>query len=394
MTGPYYIDHSAKIVGDEPSARAAQQALIDLGFDLGRSGADGDWGARSRAAATEWQRTNLYAQPDGDITERQLGALVHQAAHPEIYALQQRNYNAVQLQPFYENFDVSKLDHLPPARAAILMQHASHLGAQEDMDPEIGEGLNTGAAVEQYLSSDARAFAGNAWCASYGSWVLDQVERQAGLAPNEFHRGNMRVQEMSDQISRGTPQAIKTLDGYEPQGGDAMLILYGDGTGHYTTVVAALDVGGGMYAVVTIDGNSGDAVSLNEYAVMYDPINERNYIAYQDTDGVYYPDLSLEVKVIDVSELPNYDRLNGAFNASAAPFVPIPSSDPAFQHDYYQLSILESVIDQYREQRGIPVEPDIQPDYLGVEADVIAPTDIPPDTSDVHIRGAYPLPQI
>lgn len=392
-----YEDYSAKIIDNEPSAVAAQQALINLGFDLGPAGADGDWGNKSREAAAEWQRINLYANPDGEISERQLSALLHQSTYPAVFEQQKQIFDTARLAPLYENFDVGKLDYLEAPRRAIVLQHAAHLGVMEDFEQGAEEGLNTGVAIEQYLSSDARAFPGNAWCASYGSWVLDQVEMKAGLELSEFHQGNMRVQEMHDQIIRDTPQAVKTLDSYEPQAGDAMLLLGDNGLGHYTTVIAATEYAEGVYNIVTIDGNSGDSVSLNMYSIMHDPVTGKNYPAYEDSEGFIHPVLTAEATIIDISELPNYNSMNIAFNTTAAPFIPTPSSDPNFMPDANQISLLQEIIEDHRTYKGIDVAaPDVLPmeDYLGVMAEdsIIPPANTEnPNNWQNQQRSASPM---
>ena len=364
----FYADHSEVVIDDRDSAMAAQQALTDLGFDLGT--VDGVWGPMSMEAAQQWQEINGYENANGEITARQLDVLGHQSAHPGAYEMQLGSYRAEQLQPFFESFDTSRLDHLDPVRAAILTQHAAHLGVSEPIDPETYEGTNTGPAVRQYLESDPRAFEGNAWCASYGSWVLDQIEGYAGLEPNEFMEGNMRVHEVADQIRTDSPQAVKSFAEYEPQGGDLILYLNDGGTGHFATAVASFEAGENVTNVITIDGNSQDGVNLSQAIVYTDPETGTSYSAYIDAEGYITPDYTTEIITVDISELPNYGSLHDAFERSAAPYMPTTSADPGFEHDFQQIGLLSEVLDTYR----ATIQPEvILPDfYNGQSAATVA----------------------
>lgn len=57
-----------------PAVRALQQYLIAAGFELGRSGADGDYGNRTVGAVRSWQRANGLGS-DGVVGKNTLGKM-------------------------------------------------------------------------------------------------------------------------------------------------------------------------------------------------------------------------------------------------------------------------------------------------------------------------------
>ena len=342
----FYKDYSASALTSAENITNAQQNLIDLGMDLGPSGADGDWGGRSQAAAAKWQEINGY-EVTGDITTRQFAALQMQAEHPSMFHRQQ-------LKPFYENFDQSLANDLDPARKALLMQAASHLGVQE-----IGD--NTGPAVEQYLASDGRMSTGVAWCAAFGSWGMDQIENHAGIPNNSYMEANMRVHELHEHIQENSPNAIKSLKDYEPQTGDMLLAISPDGTGHYSMVVESYPTEGGTTAMLTIDGNAGDAVSVSVRLAYTDPNSGISAAVEMNPEDPLDQTIHPEIKMVavDISELPNYDALNAGFNRKAD-FVPTPSADPNFKPDLEQLAALQENIQLYRDAKA-PTLPELKP---------------------------------
>ncbi|NCT41027.1 MAG: hypothetical protein GW778_05135 [Alphaproteobacteria bacterium] len=335
-----YQDHSQIIVDDPNLAKNAQTALIDLGMNLGPAGADGQWGQASIKAATQWQEINGY-EPTGQITSRQMDSLNFQAEHPSVF-------NRMQLQPFYENFAANKIPTTDPVRLGMIMQAASHVGAQE-----FG-GDNQGPAVEQYLTSDGRIATGVAWCAAYGSWGIDQVENFAGIPNNEYMQANMRVQELHDNIASSSPEAIKNPTEYTPQPADMLLKLRDNGTGHYATIIDAIKSGDGYTEYLTIDGNIGNdgegAVTGNRFATFTDENTGKSYLVNQDDPEAPYVDYSEEMAVIDISELPNYDKMQAAFNTNNT-FVPTPSADPNFKPNLDMLAEIEQGLDVFEEYR-------------------------------------------
>lgn len=324
-----YVDHSPSALVDEDSIEMTQRHLVTLGHDLGRSGADGDWGSLSQTAAAQWQAANGY-EPTGDITVRQFDVLEAQANDPSIY-------NQIRLSEFYNNFDQTALAHLDPVRAGIVTQALSHMGAQE-----LGE-TNTGAAVEQYFESDPRIDTGGAWCAAFGSWVFDRVEQYAGVETDSFMNGSMRVGEIRDHIAENSPEAFRNITEGLPEAGDMMLTHWPDGTkGHFAIVLGAEETPDGTYIIRSVDGNSGDAVSYNETEIFYDEASGNNYMVQRDDNGdplVY----NVPIDLVDISQLPNYNSLNSAFNLNGG-FVPTPSADPSYQLNQDDLDLAEEAL--------------------------------------------------
>lgn len=368
-----FIDFTASALdGNEENAKATQEALIALGFDLGAAGADGDLGARSRAAITEWKTINGYDDVAGDdISVAQFAALRHQGAYPEVFEYQRAAYNQNLQQDFYQNFDQSLLSHMDPVRAAVVMQMAAHLGATEDRNPGEEFGNNRGAAVEQYVQGVKNASVGNAWCAAFGTWAIDQLENYAGLEKSEFMDGDAGVKRLFDKIEATQPQAVGGAD-YVAQPGDAVMIVRDDGTGHHTTAIHSVDLGDGYTGVYVIDGNSGDSVSLSEIAYYTDPDSGTRYRAAMDAEGFLYPLMDEEVEIVDISALPNYDRMTSAFNNNAVPFVPTPSADPDFQLNLDALAGLQGILAEQQSLQAPPPAlaqgiPEFGREFVGTE---------------------------
>lgn len=340
------VEHSQT----ETDIRAAQQALITLGYDLGPSGADGDWGPRSREAGQNWQDINGFENTD-IITPRQMDTLQWQAQNPEIF-------KQLRVAEFMNNFDDTILGHLDPVRRNLFIQSAAHLGAEEDAnpnDPTPGSGLNTGPAVEQYFTADNRLQTGSAWCAAFGSWVFDQIENSAGLSNNSFMQGNMRTAEIIEQIRADTPEAFRSAADYTPQAGDFLLIMdRANNSGHFAVVAGSVEYEEAT-GVITIDGNASDRVELREYTLAGTPGAENNHLLLPDEHDPSLLNLETdyEVFVVDISALPNYNALNNHFNA-AANFIPTASADMNFQLDTQQLELLQNFM---RDIAPHPTEP-------------------------------------
>ena len=348
-----YIDHSSSALSDNSSILQAQSSLQSLGMDIGSSTPDGNWGPSSQAAAKEWQSVNGY-EATGDITVRQMSVLEHQADNPSIY-------NRMKLDTFYENFDDSVLSNLDPVRANIIAQQASHLGVKEHIEPGAEEGTNSGPAIDQYAVADSRFPGQGAWCDLSQSWIMDQVEKAAGIEKDSFHKGTMRVHETLDQISTDHPEAVADLREYEPQAGDIMLITHDDGTGHASTVVASFDDGNGYSTVITMDGNVDDGMNLGQRDIYTDP--DTGEIYETDEEGNFTGNSN--ITIVDISSLPNYDKMNSNFNA-AAEFTPTPSADPNFEPDIEQLATLQWVFEE-KAAMSKPAEPQPQPQPQPVE---------------------------
>ncbi len=361
-----YIDHSPSALINEQANVQAQTFLQKLGYDIK---ADGDWGPASQAAAADWQRINNYYNPageiTGDITTRQMAALEMQAADPSIF---QRFKNA----GFYENFDTSSFDDLGPVRSAVLLQAASHIGVTESgVIPGTDEGNNAGVDVENYLG-EYHMEKGNAWCASFTSWTFDQIEKYAGEGKNSFVEGSPSVNSMLENIEEAAPDAIKRLDKYKPQGGDIFMMIHPDGTGHVGMAAASLQ-GNGMTAMVTIEGNSGDSVQPNERAVYTDPETGRNFFMVIDAENpeASYVDYETEIVVIDVEELPGFERMQNAFNSSAG-FVPTAPADPGFSPDIAKLDTLTTALaayDQFNQDQAAANAPQAMDPNMAVQPD-------------------------
>lgn len=346
------IDLTASAFQDDTgeNIKAAQDALIRLGFDLGASGADGDWGQRSQMGASEWKKINGYKDETSgaDLSVAQLDLLAYQGAHPETFERKKAEYT--------DNLFAgvsALLDHLDPVRASLIMQHTAHLGAQEQSG-------NTGAAVEQYVGDVRNAAVGLPWCAAYGTWAIDQLESYAGLEKSEFMDGDGGVKRLADSIEATQAQAVKSTRDYTPQPGDALLIIRPNGTGHYATVLHSVDLGNHYTRAFTIEGNANNAVSLVSQDYYTDPETGEAHPAYQDTKGEIFPLHEEQIKIVDISALPNYDRMSAAFNRASDPFVPTPSGDSSFAPDLEQIAQVADVLKVQREEQraktGAPVD--------------------------------------
>lgn len=316
--GPY-IDHSPRIEGAENIGKA-QSGLASLGFDLGKSGVDGDWGLRSEEAARQWQTVNGYEET-GIITTRQLTVLEHQAKNPEIF-------NQLKLKDFSGAFNTENLSHLDPARRAIVTQALSHVGAKED-------GNNRGAAFDQYAEATG-INAGDAWCATFDHWNRQQLEKAASLEPS-LH-ANPSVTKTFEEIVEKAPGAIKSLSEYVPQAGDRIFVLNDRGTGHLAIALSS-EHEGDYHGINTIGGNQNDGVNGGAIITHTDPATGRSFLV--DKEGTVHYDS--EVVIVDTSALPGYDRLNSAFNTVNG-YTPTPSSDPNFKLDTEQLRVINDLM--------------------------------------------------
>ncbi|MFN3701393.1 MAG: CHAP domain-containing protein [Alphaproteobacteria bacterium] len=357
-------DSNVSGLEDTQTIRDAQSHLIALGYDLGRSGADGIWGQRSTQAAIDWQRVNGLSDENGflngDLNHEQLSLLAQQAADPAAF-------QRIRLAGFYNNFDETALDHLDPVRRALIKQAASHIGVTESdfTLASNGEwyGNNAGPDIRVYLGS-YHLDEGHPWCASFGSWVFDQIEGFAGLERNEFMRGSASVETVFNRIRADAPQAIRDLQDYMPQAGDIVLMRYGNGHGHFM-MVATAQTEGALTELTTIEGNAYDSVMSDIRYIYTDPDTGRSHPVLETDDGEMEIRYDFDIAVIDISELPNYDRLSHAFNMSSG-FIPTPSIDPEFQPNLDNLNWLQDRLFQH--QQGLPGSNPDQRVYAGVES--------------------------
>lgn len=213
------------------------------------------------------------------------------------------------------------LEGVDPVRAAIVLQGASHLGVKET-------GENRGPDVDRYITqADGRMRSGVPWCAVYGSWSIDQVERFAGIGKDEFVKGSMRNHEILGWIRKNHPDAIRSLSEYTPQPGDFAIIdrVDPEKPDHFTLFAYAKRGEGGTIEAVTIDGNSDDSVASTERTIdTTKSVGGGKGVEYDEGENMY---------VVDISRLPNYDRLQSRFNARAASFQPVAPIDAGHQPD-------------------------------------------------------------
>lgn len=319
----------------------AQSHLMNIGYNLGASGADGDWGSKSQEAAIAWQKLNGYEET-GDLTLRQLDALEFQSQNPEVLSY-------TQLQDFYDNFDPNTLGKdIDPGRAAIVMQAAAHVGVKEVE-------ANDGVGVEQYYSADPRMRTGYNYCSTFGGWVDDQIEKAVGLENNEHTQASMRTREVLETVRETSPQAVKSLLDYEPEAADMLLLVRADGTGHYMTIAGAMNTTDGDTLAATIEGNTRDSVGVGERAIYTDPESGRSFLYEADPDDptIMHVNWDDEIFVVDRDELPNFDKISTHFNNKAF-FTPTASIDPDFQANIEELQALKTMLtalNEYKENR-------------------------------------------
>lgn len=360
------FDEGYALADNRELASAVQQGLISLGYDLGNSGADGVWGAMSANALDSWKATNRLSDQDVDtyheISPRQFELLEQQAADPSLF-------NDVKQASFYNNFDSNALSHLDPVRAALLEQAASHVGVVEsqftvDKSGNL-EGNNAGRDIKEYLEGYG-VDEGNAWCAAYGGWVFDQVKEAAGVGEKDFLRGSPSVEGLLANVMEDAPQAVKSLRDYEPQGGDIMLLRYGNGQGHFMMVASSesLEDGNAVYSdVTTVEGNYFDSVGVGLRSIYTDSETGKSHpIIVSEDENIEVYD-QYEVVVIDISELPGYDAMNKEL-AAAGDFKPTASVDPHFMLDEDGVYSLQTALFNEQDRRAAtpeqaPVEPDI-----------------------------------
>jgi hypothetical protein len=348
---------------DTQTIRDAQSHLIALGYDLGRSGADGIWGQRSAQAAADWQRVNGLSDENGaytgNISYEQLSLLAQQAADPA-------SFQRIRLADFYNNFSETALDHLDPVRRALIKQAAAHIGVTES-DFTLAsngdwEGNNASPDIKVYLNSYG-VNEGHAWCASFGSCVFDQIEGFAGVERNSFMRGSASVETVFNQFRVDAPQAIKSLQDYTPQAGDIILMRYGNGRGHFM-MVATSYTEGALTELTTIEGNAYDSVTSDIRYIYTDPDTGKSHPLFETEEGEMEVIYEVDIAVIDISELPNYGSLNNAFNTSSG-FIPTTTVDPSFQPDLDNLYWLQDRLFQH--QQELSNSGPQQRAYMGVE---------------------------
>lgn len=229
-----------------------------------------------------------------------------------------------------ENRDIDTIratlpDDLNPVRSAIVLQAASHLGIKEKVIVQ-DKNENKGPAVDQYATSEPwHVGKGSEWCGLFASWVYNQIEAYAGLSENDFHIGEQNSQQMLALIRKQAPQAIKRWNEYKPQPGDLIIHRRTPSSGH-VSVVAHTDSAKGL--ITSIDGNVQDRVSLVTWQMNpQNPNQIRSLVQNEDRSTGSFRDAFF----IDVSELPNFDRLSAAFKSSnSRRFVPTPSADTSF----------------------------------------------------------------
>ena len=356
---PEFAKKTAKVVPetakephalDEHQAREIQEALLDAGYKLPKYGADNDWGKESRAAAAQWQKDNGYEET-GDLTVAQFAKLDEQAS-----AITAEHQTKI-IEATGEL--TQTLKDIDPVRKAMILQAAAHLGVKEHVIvPDKIE--NRGPAVDQYATSETgHVGQGPEWCWLFNSWVADQIEQFGGV--RDFLPGEQNSQQMKALLKARAPGSLKTWNEYTPKPGDMILHTKDSSRGH-GSIVAHVDKQNGI--ITTIDGNVQDSVRLVRWQI--NPKNQkqlRSLDANEDGSIGEYR----RADFIDISRLPNFDRLASNFNAKSTTFVPTPSADPDFKGP--DPEALKQLIELYKPANPAPdtfiakqADPSRQPD--------------------------------
>ncbi len=284
---------------------AVQKALLYNDYELPKYGADNHWGNEGITAAKQWQEDNQF-EPTGIITDEQFVIMQIQAQWKR--------------ETLMDGIQKAVTHMIPdPVRCAAVLQAISHLGAEE-------YGNNGGKAVDQYATSEPwHVGKRSQWCGLFYSWDMDQLEKFAGVAPNDFHIGEQNSQQMKVKIQKQAPSALKTWDKYLPQPADTIIHTKDSKSGHVSMVLFANPA---TNTVLAIDGNVQDKVSLVTWQINPDNPKQIRSLSYNEDQSVggYR-----RADFVDISKLPNYDKMSTAFNARGADFRPTPSADPNFK---------------------------------------------------------------
>lgn len=317
-----------------------QQSLIDKGYDLGKTGADGKYGAKTQAAVTQYQKDNKLTV-DGMAGKQTQGAL-YTVPKTTTTTTTGNKQNMVLNAGDTGNKQTMELDANAPAGTKELYSDKNN-GSGVDVGAGVGAGAGAGVGQGNKMTNETDPLAPPAATAydpatdaAYQSALATLLQVQQ-TAPTYKDSYSSQLQDIYDKIvnrekfsfdvnSDAMYQQYK--DQYIAQGklamadtmGQAAAMNGGYGTSYGQSVGQQAYQGymqqlndrvPELYGMALDRYNQEGQDMLNQYAMLGDMADDE-YAKYQDELNKYYRDVDMAIAEADKA----YDRGYGAYRDS------------------------------------------------------------------------------